>query len=419
MEKKEHVDVLIIEDDEDDYFIARSLLSKTTGIECDLDWAHDYDEGLATLQSKHYDVCLVDYRLGSRDGLQLLREAGEHGVDTPMILLTGQGDYEVDVKAMMAGAADYLVKGQIDAQLLERSIRYARERKRADERIREQAALLDKARDAICAFDLERKVIYWNKSAERLTGFAFEEIVEKGDDRCLYETDSDKVDKAWESVLSRGEWSGDLRQVRKDGNELIVESRWTLVRDNGGHQKSVLVINTDVTERKRLESHFLRAQRMESIGTLVGGIAHDLGNLLVPILLGVKVLTSRFGDDQKTLRTLEMIRRSAQRGSDMVKQVLAFARGVEGERIHLKLEHIIREVEKIATETFPAAITVEVDIPNDLPMVTGDSTQLQQVTMNLCVNARDAMPAGGHLSIKTMSVDLSEAVTRTNPDAEP
>jgi nitrogen-specific signal transduction histidine kinase/CheY-like chemotaxis protein len=191
------------------------------------------------------------------------------------------------------------------------------------------------------------------------------------------------------------------------------------VRDNGGHQKSVLVINTDVTERKRLESHFLRAQRMESIGTLVGGIAHDLGNLLVPILLGVKVLTSRFGDDQKTLRTLEMIRRSAQRGSDMVKQVLAFARGVEGERIHLKPEHIIREVEKIATETFPAAIKVEVEISENLPMVTGDSTQLQQVIMNLCVNARDAMPAGGQLSIRAMSADLSAEVARTNPDAEP
>src|SRR5690554_6582903 len=176
METKEHVRVLIIEDDEDDYFITRSLLTKTTGIHCDLRWARDYDDGLTVLRDNAFDVCLVDYRLGARDGLQLLNEANDAGVETPLILLTGQGDYEVDLRAMMAGAADYLVKGQIDAQLLERAIRYARERKRAEERIRDQAQFLDKARDAICAFDLNGRVIYWNKSAERLTGYSSEEM---------------------------------------------------------------------------------------------------------------------------------------------------------------------------------------------------------------------------------------------------
>lgn len=419
METRENVKVLIIEDDEDDFFIARSLLSKTTGISCDLEWARDYDEGLRALTSDGFDVCLVDYRLGARDGLQLLREANDKGVITPLILLTGQGDYEVDVKAMMAGAADYLVKGQIDAQLLERSIRYARERKRAEERIREQAQLLDKARDAICAYDLDRNIIYWNKSAERLTGYTAEEMEELQDDEVLYRDDAEKVEKAWRTVLSEGEWTGDLRQVTKDGNELIVESRWTLVRDNAGRPRSVLAINTDVTERKRLESHFLRAQRMESIGNLVGGIAHDLGNLLVPILLGVKVLSSRYEDNEKTMRTLEMIRRSAQRGSDMVKQVLAFARGVEGERVHLNMDQVIKEVEKITTETFPTSIDVTIDVEDDLPMVLGDTTQLQQVIMNLCVNARDAMPDGGKLEIEASSARLSEGAAMANPDVEP
>lgn len=418
MPEKEQINVLVIEDDEDDFFIARSLLSKTTALKCNLEWARDYDDGLSTLLSNHYDICLIDYRLGARDGLQLLREADASGVETPMILLTGRGDYEVDIEAMMAGAADYLVKGQIDAQLLERSIRYARERRRAEERIREQAALLDKARDSICAYDLNRKVIYWNKSAERLTGYTREEIGELAYD-CLYESDSEKIEDAWDSVLADGEWSGELRQEGKDGSELIVESRWTLVRDNAGNPRSVLVINTDVTERKRLESHFLRAQRMESIGTLVGGIAHDLGNLLVPILLGVKVLSQRHTEDEKTMRTLDMIRRSAQRGSDMVKQVLAFARGVEGERVHLNLEHIIQEVERITEETFPPGIAVDIQVADDLPMVTGDSTQLQQVLMNLCVNARDAMPSGGRLSVRVDEQEIREEAALATPDAEP
>src|SRR5690554_2723356 len=196
MEPRENVRVLIIEDDEDDFFIARSLLSKTTGINCDLQWARNYDEGLEALTTNGFDVCLVDYRLGARDGLQLLREANERGVVTPLILLTGQGDYEVDVRAMMAGAADYLVKGQIDAQLLERSIRYARERKRAEARIREQAQLLDKARDAISAYDLDRHVIYWNKSAERLTGYTAEDIHQSGSDGFPFIEDREKVERS-------------------------------------------------------------------------------------------------------------------------------------------------------------------------------------------------------------------------------
>lgn len=416
---KEHIDVLIIEDDEDDFFIARSLVAKTTGVRCNLDWAQSYEEGLDAVTSRDYDVCLVDYRLGARDGLQLLREANERGCDTPMILLTGQGDLQVDLNAMMAGAVDYLVKGQIDAQLLERSIRYARERKRAEERIREQAALLDKARDAICAFDLNRRVIYWNKSAERITGWTAEEMAGQPDDRCLYEEGYEKIESAWRQVLDAGEWNGDLRQKTKDGRELIVESRWTLVRDSSGSPKSVLVINTDVTERKKLESQFLRAQRMESIGNLVGGIAHDLGNLLVPILLGVKVLGQRYADDAKTQRTVEMIRRSAQRGSDMVKQVLAFARGVEGEREQLEPALLIQEVEKITRETFPSKIQLDIDVPDDLWTVLGDSTQIQQVLMNLCVNARDAMPEGGKLQITAENVALDERFARTYLDAKP
>lgn len=417
MTDKEHLKVLIIEDDEDDFFIARSLLSKTTGVHCALDWAQSYDEGLEAVTSSGYDVCLVDYRLGARNGLELLREANEQGCDTPMILLTGQGDLQVDLDAMMAGAVDYLVKGQIDAPLLERSIRYARERKRAEERIREQAALLDKARDAICAFDLSRHVIYWNKSAERITGYSAEEMRRQQDDRCLYEDGYQKVEEAWETVVREGEWTGDLRQRTRDGHELIVESRWTLVRDSSGSPSSVLVINTDVTERKKLEAQFLRAQRMESIGTLVGGIAHDLGNLLVPILLGVKVLSQRYADNEKTLRTLDMIRRSAQRGSDMVKQVLAFARGVEGERAQLQPNTVIQEVEKITAETFPASIQVNVEVPEDLWTVVGDTTQLQQVLMNLSVNARDAMPEGGRLHIRAENINVDEAYARTNLDA--
>lgn len=417
----EVLNILLIEDDEDDYMITRALLSKAQTIDCDLDWADSYDEGIEAILGNAYDACLVDYRLGARTGLDLLDEVNRRdGVRTPIILLTGQGDLEVDLHAMQAGAADYLSKDEIDAPLLERSIRYAVERREAEQRIREQAQLLDKARDAIMAYDMEGRVVYWNKSAERLTGWSEEEMMGETARERLYAPDQqEKLRSCYDTMMEEGEWTGELDLQNKDGDDLVVESRWTLVRDSAGDPKHVLVINTDITERKQLESQFLRSQRMESIGRLVGGIAHDLGNLLVPILLGVKVLMQRFGDDEKAERTLSMIQKSAERGSDMVEQVLAFARGVEGERVAIQPGTIIEEVEKITGETFPEAVEVRTDVPDDLHQIVGDATQIQQVLMNLSVNARDAMPDGGTLTLAAHNATVSPDDARRNIEADP
>lgn len=412
---REVVHVLVVEDDNDDYFITRRLLSKAEHVRFKVERASDYDEALVAVTSGRFHVCLVDYRLGAHDGVELMHAAHAEGYDIPMILLTGQGDSEVDLSAMMAGAADYLIKGQIDARLLERSIRYASERHRAEERIREQAALLDKAQDAIVAYDLDGHVIYWNKSAERLTGWTAAEMQEAPPP----ETDPTQL-KSWAYVLKHNEWVGECKQATKSGTQLIVESHWTLVRDRGGNPKSILVINTDLTERKKLETQFLRAQRMESIGTLVGGIAHDLGNLLVPVLLGVKVLRHRVDStNERVERTLNMIERSAQRGSEMVKQVLSFARGVEGERKSLNPAAVIHEVEKIVRDTFGKKITLTVDVADDLWTVLADSTQVQQVLMNLCVNARDAMDKVGSLQIKAHNIEVDESYARLSLAAKP
>ncbi|PSQ96885.1 MAG: hybrid sensor histidine kinase/response regulator [Bacteroidetes bacterium SW_9_63_38] len=414
--------ILLVEDDEGDYLITKALLDKARTVKATLDWVSTYEEGREALLTDVYDACLVDYRLGAKTGLDLLTEVNEMGgVEAPIIFLTGQGDVEVDLHAMEAGAADYLSKEQIDAPLLERSLRYAVERNEAEQRIREQARLLDKARDAILAHDMGGEIVYWNKGAERLTGWTKEEILGDRMHKCLYDPDEeDKLRRCRETMMEEGEWTGELHMRTNEGEELVVESRWTLVRDASGAPDQVLVINTDVTERKQLESQFLRSQRMESIGRLVGGIAHDLSNLLMPIRLGVKVLRRRLQQtDDKIEQVLNMIRKSAERGGDMVEQVLAFARGMEGERVALHLDGIVEEIHGITDETFPESITVHTDVSEDLPQVVGDATQIQQVLMNLCVNARDAMPEGGTLTLDAQPVTLTEADAERNIDAEP
>lgn len=288
-------------------------------------------------------------------------------------------------------------------------------RKSAEQRIREQAALLDKAQDAIYVRDLNQRILYWNKSAERVYGWTAEEALGRNANELLYKEVPSQVLQAQKLILQRGEWLGEIRQVTKTGEPVVVESRWTLVRDESGRPAAQLVINTNVTERKKLEAQFLRAQRMETIGALAGGIAHDLNNALAPILMGVELLRDELATEQGR-QVLETMHSSAQRGAEMVKQILSFARGVAGEPAPLQFRHLITEIKKFARETFPRSIRIETRIGANLFPVLGNATQLHQVLLNLCVNARDAMPDGGVLTIAAEGVLLDRAITPVRPE---
>jgi PAS domain S-box-containing protein len=292
------------------------------------------------------------------------------------------------------------------------------ERKGAEERIREQAALLDKATDAIMTLNLEGQITFWNSGAERLYGWRADEAVNKLHESQLYSKENAPAFNARSRTLRDGRWKGDLTQMKKDETELFVESRWTLVTDRDGNPRSILIINTDITEKKKLEAHVLRAQRMESIGTLAGGIAHDLNNVLTPILMSIRVLREDL-PDTGSRRLLDTLESSAQRGANIVQQVLSFARGAEGERGLFQIRHPIDEVVKIARETFPPSIIIQADIHKDLWVINGESTQVHQVLMNLLVNARDAMPHGGKIKVHAENAFIDESYCRMQPDAQP
>ncbi|MFY9555574.1 MAG: PAS domain S-box protein [Blastocatellia bacterium] len=292
------------------------------------------------------------------------------------------------------------------------------ERKRAEEQLREQATLLDNAQDAILVRDLDDKIRFWNKSAERIYGWPASEVIGRDLKDIFYKNSVAQFNEAKRAVLSSGEWEGELRQLTKHQKEIVAESRWTLVRDDRGQPKSILVINTDISDKRKIEAQFLRAQRMESIGTLASGIAHDFNNLLSPILMSIQLLQHKINDEDGQ-RLLAMLQASAERGASLVKQVLSFAKGVEGARITLQPRHLINEIVKILKDTLPKSIEVNCDAPENLWLVAGDATQLHQVLMNLCVNARDAMPHGGKLTIKAENVNIDGGYARMNLEASP
>ena len=289
-------------------------------------------------------------------------------------------------------------------------------RKKNEEQIEEQAALLDKAQDAILVCDLNGAIQFWNKGAERIYGWARDEAVGKDSENLFYK-DPKAFREANGLTISEGEWQGEREHLTKDRGLITVEARWTLIRDAQGRPKSVLAINTDITERKKIEAQFMRAQRLESIGTLAGGIAHDLNNVLAPILMSIHVLKGE-SDNPETREILDTIESSARHGADIVRQVLSFARGLDGERIEVQLLHLSRELEGIIKNTFPKDIRLSFLLPHDTWTVLGDPTQIHQILLNLCVNARDAMPNGGNLNINIVNCDLDEQFVAMNLDAK-
>ena len=289
---------------------------------------------------------------------------------------------------------------------------------RADEQIRAQAALLDVTGEAIFVRDFSDRVTYWNQGAQKLYGWSATEAQGRTTGELKLYADRAACIAPMQAVQQNNEWSGELQHRTRDGRELVVQSRWTLVRDGSGAPKGILVVGTDITEKKRLESQLYRSQRLESIGTLASGLAHDLNNVLAPIMMAVHFLKEE-AKDERSRTWVQTLESCSQRGANIVKQVLMFARGAEGTRVLLQPRHLVTEIERIARETFPRSIHTQTRVCKKPPLFTGDSTQMQQVLLNLCVNARDAMPEGGTLTLGIERVQLEGEAVRINPKAKP
>lgn len=293
------------------------------------------------------------------------------------------------------------------------------ERKLAEHRIRQQAELLDKTRDAVLVCDLNYDILFWNRGAEKIYGLDVAEVLGRSIIDVLFDGDQRELEAIRSAFEPTGKMNRVVKRKTKDGRLLTIDARWTLVRNEIDQPDYILITQTDISQQKQAEEHLLRVQRMESIGTLAGGIAHDLNNTLFPVLMGVEMLEDHESLSDDGRKRLAMIRDNAERGADLVRQVLSFARGNEGKVVPIQLRHVAKELIQVLRETLPRSVILKQQIEPDLWIVNADPTQMHQVLMNLCLNASDAMPEGGVLSISLTNEAIDESYHRMVPEIAP
>ncbi|WOD40848.1 response regulator [Nodosilinea sp. E11] len=454
------VRVLLIEDDLAEARFLQEVLKGSPRSRFLLSHAKRLGEAIAWLDQDSFDIALLDLTLPDSTGLDSLDVLLQTAPHLPVVVLTNTNDDELAVAAVRHGAQDYLMKRSLQQEVLVRSLFYAIERQRAEEALRDANEILEDRVQARTAEleaanrHLRQEIEQRQRIQERLTLAqnaasigTFEWCVD-APAQPLHASRS-APDMPWPLADMMASFSAswpwpmhpddtervvqELRQALQQGQGLNTEFRilvgdrvhWltinsSLICDLETHSERLLGIHMDITDKKQLETQFLRSQRLESLGTLASGIAHDLNNILTPILLVVQLLPLKLKTIDPWMQgKLDILEASAQRGADLVKQILAFTRGVEGKRFALQVNHLLGDIRKLVQQTLPKSIDIYTEVPDSLWSVWGDPTQLHQVFMNLCVNARDAMPAGGTLRLTAENLTLDPASAQRYFQAQP
>ncbi|MBF2025268.1 MAG: response regulator [Oscillatoriales cyanobacterium C42_A2020_001] len=454
-----YVRMLLVEDNPAEARFLQELLKGTLFGRFDLVHTQRLWDAIAYLNKESFDLILLDLTLPDSQGIESLDSLIQQAPSLPIVVLTNTNDEELAVEAVRHGAQDYLVKRNINQDLLVRSLRYAIQRKQSQEALREANEILElRVQDRTHELEtankrLQREVerrqqvqerlelaqkagkigtfewniqsneVTWSAELEALYGLTPGSFGGRYDRwvQTIHPDDRTRTERElWRAIEQKQGLDTEFRILHTQEDTRWIAVKSSLFHDTTGRPQRMIGIHMDITEKKQLEAQFLRAQRMESLGTLASGIAHDLNNILTPILAVVQLLPLKFPDlSEQNTQLLKTLETSARRGAELVKQILSFARGVEGKRVSLQVDYLLVEIRQILEQTMPKSIEIKMDLPADLWAISGDVTQLHQVFVNLCVNARDAMPQGGILQITAKNQFLAEQQARMHLEANP
>lgn len=415
--------VLLVEDNRADAVLLRETLADTRDKPVELVHVEQLKTALERLATESFDIVLLDLSLPDADGMETITRTQKEHPELPLVVLTGLDDEATAVKAVRHGAQDYLVKGRGDGHLILRAMRYAVERKRSEEALREAneklQAVIDTAPVAIYTMDFEARITGWNAAAQRMFQFTENEVLGQLLPNVLQD-DREQTLAAYQRVLAGEDLRGvEARRRRKDGKVIYVNMWTALLRDAAGKANGFLAAVTDVTERKQLEEQLRQSQRMEAVGRLAGGVAHDFNNLLTIITGYSDMLLNKMPEPEPLRRNVEEIKKASGRAASLTNQLLAFSRRQVLQAKVIDLNEIVADMNKMLRRLIPESIELVVNLEPQLGHIKADPGQIEQVIVNLAVNAREAMPQGGKLIIETANRELDEHYCRRHMSVKP
>ena len=439
--------VLLVEDDEDDYVNIRDLLNTSSHTRYSLQWVSSYESGLRAIAAQEHDVYLIDHYLGARGGLDLLKDVNVRGAGAPFILLTGRSDYDLDMEAMRAGVADFLDKGELTAPLLERSIRYAIERKRGEEllqkahdeleervqartaqltasnkRLEQEIAarigtenalresekryreLADSLPQFVFEMDSHGNLTFANRAAVVSFGYTRDEFLGLSALDLLAPEDREKAQRNFLKKIA-GEKLGPNEYVmqRKDGTRFPTVVYSSPIMHNG-EPIGLRGIVIDITERKRTEEDLLQAQKLESLGSLAGGIAHDFNNLLGVILGNISLALMILEPGGKAPGLLQEAEKAIFQAKDLSEQIIKSATsGLSVKRIE-PIDQLVLDAVKLGLSG--SNVKCCISLQDGLWPVECDAEQIRQMATNLIMNAEEAVVNGGFIEVEAKNVHL-------------
>ncbi len=428
--------ILLVEENPDDVRIITEMLRRAPSGPFDLNHVAGLEQALTALREQTYDVLLLDLDLPDSQGLENLPIAQEQtGNRLPTIVLTNSDDETVAIEAVRRGAQDFLHKRNMTSEVLRRSLRYAVERHRAQRASLEsqaqhrqltetsliQSTALSAAANGIMITDRAGTILWVNPAFTALTGFTAEEVIGQNP-RLLKSGQHDEAfySAFWSTISSGGIWRGEFINRRKDGSLCMNEQTVAPVRSGGQEITHFICVMQDITERKALADALHQAQRLEAFGQLAAGVAHDFNNLLTIIRGSAElVLMAGTGLSVEANEELNHVIGAAERGAALTRQLLIFGRKQVLQPQPVTLTQLIGNLAGMLNRIIREDIRLECRCAEQLPFVQADPGMLEQVLINLVVNARDAMPHGGHMLIMTEKVTLDESCVQTNPEARP
>ena len=421
--------ILHLEDNEADSRMIGDLLDQA-GLICALNRVDGREALLAALGEDRHDIVLCDYNLPGYGGLRAIADVRRLRPELPVLIVSGSIGEAEAVKCLHHGATDYLLKQKLDrfVPALRRALQEAaagRAQREAEAALRASEEkfrqLAENIQEAFWISDPAKEaMIYISPAYETIWGRTCASLYARPQDwmEAIHPEDRDRVRRAALTKQATGTYKEVYRIVRPDGGIRWIRDRAFPVRDGTGRVYRIVGTAEDITEQKGIEQQLLHTQRLENVARLADGVAHDLNNLLAPILMGVELLRLKTADPGLH-RLIDSIGQSALRGKELVQQVLSFAHGMGDGQVPVTARNLIRDLQAVVANTFPKNITVDYRVPADLWLISGDAGQLSQVLLNLCMNARDAMPQGGVIAIQAENIRIDTLYAGTQRELAP